>query len=111
MASKFRQNASSTDSSRLTKSWIEENILSELAYGGGAVRSLGRGSTKDIVERVFQEDAGFLKSDSSIDSKHISQRAGTVGVTEAAKRRAMNRLNEMVYTSGDTDRIVTGEYT
>jgi chromosome transmission fidelity protein 18 len=111
VASKFRQNTSSTDSSRLTKSWIEENILCELAYGGGAVRSLGRGSTKDIVERVFQEDAGFLKSDSSIDSKYISQRTGTVGVTEAAKRRAMNRLNEMVYTSGDTDRIVTGEYT
>jgi chromosome transmission fidelity protein 18 len=110
VASKFRQTTSSAGNSRLTKSWIEENMLNELAYGGGAARSLGRGSTKEIVERVFQEDAGFLKTDSSMNSKQMAQKTGAIGVAEAGKRRAMNRLNEMIYTSGETDRIVTGEY-
>jgi chromosome transmission fidelity protein 18 len=111
VATKFRQTSQIGGTPRLTKAWIEENIICELSYGGGAARSLGRGSTKEVVERVFQEDAGFLKSESAFDSKNALETVGVVGVTEAAKRRAITRLNEMVYTSGETDRIVTGKRT
>jgi chromosome transmission fidelity protein 18 len=109
VATKFRQTLHSNP--RLTKTWIEENIIGELAYGGGAARSLGRGSTKEVVDRVFQEDAGFLKSESIMTESRTSASSvsGVKGVTEAAKRRTMSRLNELIYTSGDFDRIVTGK--
>lgn len=111
VASKFRQTPNVTPEGRLTKAWIEEHIIGDLSQGGSAVRNLGRGSTKDVVERVFQEDAGFLKADPTFQVKKLeSKGGGVVGANEAAKRRAINRLNEMIYASGETDRIVTGNY-
>lgn len=100
----------SKDKPRLSRKWIEDNFLNDLRHGGGAARSLGRGGAKDVVERVFKEGAGFPKQAETTDVRTAAARAknGTIGVAEGAKRRAMDRLREMVDTSGDCDRIVTG---
>jgi chromosome transmission fidelity protein 18 len=102
----------SKDRPHLTKKWVEDNIIKDLKHGGGAARSLGRGGAKDVVERVFKEGAGFPKQADTTDVQTAAARAktGVVGVAEAAKRRAMDRLREMIDTSGDCDRIVTGEH-
>lgn len=96
---------------RLTKRWIEENVLNDLAPGGGATRSLGRGGARDVVDRVFQEGAGFPKITTTTLAKEATDIGGVVGVAEAAKRRAIERLREMIDTSGDTERIVTDCFT
>lgn len=98
--------ASDSDVPRLTRQWVEQNIINDLGHGGGAARSLGRGGTKDVVERVFREGAGFPKQAETNVAK--TGMHGVIGVAEAAKRRAMARLAEMVHASGDSDRIVSG---
>lgn len=96
---------SDSDVPRLTRHWVEQNIINDLGHGGGAARSLGRGGTKDVVDRVFREGAGFPKQAETTIKKGMH---GVIGVAEAAKRRAMARLGEMVNASGDVDRIVSG---
>ncbi|KAI4910089.1 hypothetical protein J4E90_007520 [Alternaria incomplexa] len=95
----------------LSRKWIEDNLIGDLRHGGGAARSLGRGGAKDVVDRVFREGAGFPKQAETTDAKSAAARAksGVIGVAEAGKRRAMDRLREMVDTSGDCDRIVTDD--
>ncbi|KAF7569773.1 HolB, ATPase involved in DNA replication [Pyrenophora tritici-repentis] len=97
----------------LSRRWIEDNLINDLQHGGGAARSLGRGGAKDVVDRVFREGAGFPKQAETIDARTAAARAksGVVGVAEAGKRRAMDRLREMVDTSGDCDRIITDCFT
>ncbi|KAL5384904.1 hypothetical protein DPSP01_005010 [Paraphaeosphaeria sporulosa] len=94
---------------RLSRRWIEDNIINDLGHGGGAARSLGRGGAKDVVDRVFREGAGFPKQAETTDVATATARAkqGVVGVAEAAKKRAMARLREMIDTSGESDRIIT----
>jgi chromosome transmission fidelity protein 18 len=99
--------ARTSEPPRLTRQWVEANILNDLGHGGGAARSLGRGGSKDVVDRVFREGAGFPKqAETDVARKRMQ---GVVGVAEAAKRRAMQRLGEMVNTSGDCDRIISGK--
>jgi chromosome transmission fidelity protein 18 len=102
----------SKDKPRLSRKWIEDNFINDLRHGGGAARSLGRGGAKDVVERVFKEGAGFPKQAETMEVRTAAARAknGVIGVAEGAKRRAMDRLREMVDTSGDCDRIVTGMF-
>ncbi|KAJ4364540.1 Chromosome transmission fidelity protein 18 [Neocucurbitaria cava] len=103
----------SKDKPHLTRKWIEDNFINDLRHGGGAARSLGRGGAKDVADRVFREGAGFPKQAETTDPRTAAARAknGVIGVAEAAKRRAMERLREMVDTSGDCDRIVTDCFT
>lgn len=96
----------SSEPPRLTRQWVETHIINDLGHGGGAARSLGRGGSKDVVDRVFREGAGFPKQAESAISRHGIK--GTIGVAEAAKKRAMVRLREMVDTSDESDRIVAG---
>ncbi|KAF2427233.1 P-loop containing nucleoside triphosphate hydrolase protein [Tothia fuscella] len=99
---------------RLTRKWIEEHILSDLAHGGGAARSIGRGGAKEVVERVFKEGAGFpkvAKVTAAPSYLAAGESTGVIGVAEASKRRAMERLREMIDTSGDTERIMTDCFT
>lgn len=114
VASRFRNamDAKGKAIPRLSRAWIEDNVINDLGHGGGAARSLGRGGAKDVVDRVFREGAGFPKQAETTDANTASARAkqGVVGVAEAAKKRAMSRLREMVDTSGDSDRIVTGKF-
>jgi chromosome transmission fidelity protein 18 len=112
VAGRFRSswNPKAKETPRLSRRWIEDNVINDLNHGGGAARSLGRGGAKDVVDRVFREGAGFPKQAETTDLKTAASRAkqGVIGVAEAAKRRAMTRLREMVDTSGDSDRIITG---
>jgi chromosome transmission fidelity protein 18 len=63
-----------------------------------------------VVDRVFLEDAGFTKTASGGTSRDFMGKAtGIVGVAEAGKRSAMNRLRSMIDASGEIDRIVSGE--
>ena len=105
-------NPKSKEPPHLSRKWIEDNFINDLRHGGGSARSLGRGGAKDVVERVFKEGAGFPKQAETADVRTVTARAktGVIGVAEGAKRRAMDRLREMVDTSGDCDRVVTGEF-
>ena len=47
VARKLRSSQDST--ARLTRRWFEENVLSDLAHGGGAARTLGRGGAKEVA--------------------------------------------------------------
>jgi chromosome transmission fidelity protein 18 len=112
VAGRFRSSMDpkAKDTPRLSRRWIEDNIMNDLGHGGGAARSLGRGGAKDVVDRVFREGAGFPKQAETTDVKTATARAkqGVIGVAEAGKKRAMARLREMVDTSGESDRIITG---
>jgi chromosome transmission fidelity protein 18 len=115
VATKLRASASPQMSMcpRLTRKWIEGNILGDLGHGGGAARSLGRGGAKDVVDRVFQEGAGFPKTNPTTTNpaQAALDRDGVVGVAEAAKRRSHELLRQMVDMSGETDRILTDCFT
>ncbi|KAG4437563.1 hypothetical protein IFR05_006950 [Cadophora sp. M221] len=96
-------------SARLTRKWVEQNMTSDLAHGGGGARGVGRGGAKDLVNRVFLEGAGFPKTANADPVPGISgdQPQAQLGVAEIAKRAGLERLREMVDTSGEIDRIVT----
>ncbi|KAL1882835.1 Chromosome transmission fidelity protein 18 [Diaporthe australafricana] len=94
---------------QLTRQWIDKNIIQELQHGGGGARGLGRGGVKEIVSRVFQEGAGFPRqADVSVNKKTRHEQPQTqLGFTEHLKKHAIERLREMVDTSGEVDRILT----
>ncbi|KAI9824391.1 MAG: hypothetical protein M1832_001926 [Thelocarpon impressellum] len=109
VASKLRSSilASQTATARLTRRWVEQHVLGDLSHGGGGSRGMGRGSTKEVVERVFLDGAGFPSSLSG-SSTAVSEGGSAVGVAEVRKRRALDRLRDMVDTCGESDRIITG---
>jgi chromosome transmission fidelity protein 18 len=94
---------------RLTRKWVEQNMTSDLSHGGGGARGAGRGGVKEVVNRVFLEGAGFPKSlnSSALPGASDNQPKTPLGVAELVKKAGMDRLREMVDTSGDIDRIVT----
>ncbi|KAM5348447.1 hypothetical protein ACJ41O_008271 [Fusarium nematophilum] len=108
VAGRFR--ASPLDGAgRLTRQWIERNVLHDLANGAGGARGLGRGGVKDIVSRLFQEGGGFPKQAmdfSESKTKHEQPKA-ELGFGEYQKKHAMERLRQMIDTSGEISHIVT----
>ncbi|KAI9842848.1 MAG: hypothetical protein M1837_006869 [Sclerophora amabilis] len=111
VAGKLRSSISSTTLQaipRLTRRWVEDQVLGELSEGGGGVRGLGRGGAREIVEKVFLDGAGFTKPGTSHCPDNLPVAGGSkLGVAEAGKKRAMDRLRIMVDTFGDCDRVVT----
>ena len=108
VASKLRH--SQEKAPRMTKKWIEENMLDNLSRAGGGARNIGFGGAKEAVERVFLEGAGFAKSELLSTSHGGSTNAevgDAQGVSEAAKRASMQRLQEIIDASGESDRIIT----
>lgn len=107
------RDATNDSSLKLTRRWVEDNLLSDLSHGGGAARGLGRGGPKDIVERVFQEGAGFPRSSITLQTptQHHGAANGPQGVAEGSKRTATDRLRELLDTNGETDRILTDVFT
>ncbi|KAL8996335.1 MAG: hypothetical protein Q9169_004135 [Polycauliona sp. 2 TL-2023] len=100
---------SATQSIRLTRQWIQQHLLKDLSHNGSAARSLGRGGAREVMERIFQDNAGFPK-----ESNHVAAQGGiktkigvSFGVSEAGRRVAVARLRDLVETSGECDRIVT----
>ena len=96
---------------RLTRKWVEDNLLSELAQSGGASRGLGRGGSKEIVDRVFQDGAGLSKGTTSGDAATPAGITGAKGVAEANKARTSLRLRELIDGFGDSDRVLTDCFT
>lgn len=94
---------------RLTRKWVEQNMMTDLSHGGGGARGIGRGGTKEVVNRVFLENAGFPKQPVSNPLPGMSddQPKTQLGVAELVKKAGMDRLREMVDTGGDIDRIIT----
>lgn len=111
VASKLRamEASSAIKSARLTRSWVEKNMLEDLSHGGGSARGIGRGGAKEAVERVFQEGAGFPRAEASrlVAFGKYASLGDSAGVSEAGKQRATNRLREIIDMSGETDRIMT----
>lgn len=103
-----KMQASAHKSPRLTKKWVEENMIENLSHGGGGSRGLGRGGAKETVERVFLDGAGFPKTISALPVEDVSKTSDghSVGVSELAKRTARDRLRELVDMSGESDRIM-----
>lgn len=106
----YKLRSKDTAPSKLTKNWLEQNVLSGSSEGGSFFRGLNRGSVRDIVDRVFTEGAGFpdapVNAESFRDPFEDSEKT-PVGVADLKKRRAINRLCEMVDASSDHDRCVT----
>jgi chromosome transmission fidelity protein 18 len=95
----------------LTRQWLDKHIIHDLAHGGGGARGLGRGGTREIVTRIFQEGAGFPKQSApalqpSRTTRHEQPQA-QLGFAEHQRKYAMFRLQEMIDTSGEVDRIMT----
>ena len=108
VASKLR--ASGPNPARLTRQWLESNLLNDLSNGGVAARNLGRGGAKEAVDRVFVEGAGFPKPTiAPTDSDPItpSMIPKKTSVTDHNKRHALTLLGELITTSGEPDRIMT----
>jgi chromosome transmission fidelity protein 18 len=94
----------------LTRQWVDQNIVRDLAHGGGGARGVGRGNVKDIVTRIFQEGAGFPKGNvlrTKAATPLGEQPQAQLGFSEQGKKYAMERLRQMVETSGDVERIIT----
>ncbi|KAK5998232.1 Chromosome transmission fidelity protein 18 [Cladobotryum mycophilum] len=108
VASRFRVSNLSANQ-RLTREWIERNILSEMASGAAGARGLGRGSVKDIISRLFQEGGGFPKQAMNLStSKTAHEQPKTeLGFGEHQKKYAMECLRQMVDSSGEIGYIVT----
>ncbi|CAM1511167.1 Fc.00g086800.m01.CDS01 [Cosmosporella sp. VM-42] len=93
----------------LTRQWIERNVLQDLANGAGGARGVGRGNVKDIVTRLFQEGGGFPKQALVLDkskTKH-EQPKTELGFGEYQKKNTMERLRQMIDTSGEIGYIMT----
>ncbi|KAL9004901.1 MAG: hypothetical protein Q9188_002307 [Gyalolechia gomerana] len=105
--------SAATSSIRLTKQWIQQHVLQDLAQHGSGTRNLGRSSAKEAVERIFQENAGFGKDSMTVPKldNPPAQSAGSFGVSQAGKRNAMERLRDLVESSGECDRITTECFT
>lgn len=77
---------------RLTRQVVEQDILADLATG--AARGVGRGATKDIVDRVFAEGAGFPRASMACNTS-----------------TPVDRLRQLMETHNDTERVLTDSWT
>ncbi|KAF7714163.1 Uncharacterized protein PECH_009025 [Penicillium ucsense] len=100
----------SLSSLRLTRNWLERRVLSASTEGGSFFKEMSRGGVREIVNRVFAEGAGFTDAPASLsfqDKFDGSSNRVPVGVADLRKRHALNRLREMIDSSGEHDRCVT----
>ncbi|KAJ5785771.1 uncharacterized protein N7503_010983 [Penicillium pulvis] len=98
------------DSLRLTRTWLEQRVLSASTEGGSFTKEMSRGGVREIVNRVFTEAAGFTDApvgrDSFQDRFNGPDSRVPVGVADLRKRHGINRLREMIDSSGEHDRCV-----
>ncbi|EXJ76906.1 hypothetical protein A1O3_10063 [Capronia epimyces CBS 606.96] len=90
---------------RLTRQWLESQLGDAQASQG-----LGRGSTREVVERIFLEGAGLSNLPTTLSADDARLVADTnihpVGVSDLRKRAAIHALREMIDTCGEHDRVV-----
>ena len=110
VAAKMR--ASTGKTVRLTKNWVEEHMLEHYWHKGGGARGLGHGGAKEVVKRVFLDGAGFPRAAFTAPNNICKGQNGhSLGVSEFAKHTAMSRLQDVLDTCGESDRIVTECFT
>lgn len=107
--------SSATSRPKLTRQWIERNVLDDLSSNKGGVGGMGHGGVKETAERVFLEGAGFPKPSSSYSPEDKSLNHNRVvfegTLAEVNKRHAMSCLRDAINTCGEPDRVVTDIFT
>ena len=116
VASRLKITNPNKDCPRLTKQWLEKNVLDDLASGGNGARGLGRGGVRETVDRIFLEDGGFPKSigkaiDDDIPSLAADRVQAPNSVTERAKARTIPLLRSAIEQCGEHDRVVSDLFT
>ena len=96
---------------KLTRQWVERNMLDDLSHGGGGARCIGRGGAKEVLDRVFIEGAGFPKTIVAAPTVSSARLGLPVGAADAHKGIAIIRLRDIIETSGEPDRIMTDVFT
>jgi chromosome transmission fidelity protein 18 len=109
IAHKLRSSTSSPPKApRLTKAWVEENVLNSDTHSS---RGLGRGGVREIIERVFIEGAGLPNLPTKISHEDArlcaESKTAPVGISDLRKRAAITSIREMADTLGDHDRLMT----
>ncbi|KAJ5100317.1 ATPase AAA-type core [Penicillium angulare] len=99
-----------SDSLRLTRPWLEQRVLSASTEGSSFSKEMSRGGVREIINRVFTEAAGFSDAPIGRDSFQgqfdDSNSRVPVGVADLRKRHGINRLREMIDSSGEHDKCV-----
>ena len=116
VASRLRITSPNKDCPRLTRQWLEKNVLDDLASGGSSARGLGRGGVRETVDRIFLEDGGFPKSigkvmDDNIPSLAVDRVQASNSVTEKARARTIPLLRSAIEQCGEHDRVVSDLFT
>ncbi|KAL9622745.1 MAG: hypothetical protein Q9160_002863 [Pyrenula sp. 1 TL-2023] len=109
VAQKFRFSTNGS-SGRLTRKWLEQNILSNGAQFESHLKGLGRGGVREVVERVFLEGAGLPNLPSAPTQPTLpseATRQTSLGISDLRKRQAIDRLRAMIDTCGEHDRCMT----
>lgn len=111
-ALKLKSHTKSGSRPKISRHWIESNILADFSSQATA-KGVGRGGTKEIAHRVFLEGAGFPKATIALaapNNKLPNQPAvpseapiARHGVSEALKRSGINALRSIIDTSGSND--------
>ena len=115
IAHKLRAANDSSSVSRLTREWLETHVLGEESQCGSGARGLGRGGTREVVERVFLQGAGLPNLPTRLSKEEACRvaesKANPIGVADLRKRVAINALREMVDTCAEHDRLMTDCFT
>ncbi|KAG6007911.1 hypothetical protein E4U21_005389 [Claviceps maximensis] len=109
VAGRYRSSAG-TVNQRLSRQWLDSNVLGDLASGAAGARGLGRGNVRDIIQRLFQEGGGFPKQAMNLHASSKTQHEqpqAELGFGEQQKKHAMDRLRQMIDTSGEISTIMT----
>ena len=112
IAQKLRSTHNHGKVPRLTRSWIEENMLNSDRHSS---RGIGGGGVRETVERVFIEGAGLpnlpTKLSTEDTGRYAESKAAPLGVSELRKRAAITSIRETIDTLGDHDRLMTDCFT
>jgi chromosome transmission fidelity protein 18 len=108
IAHKLRSTSNNSKTTRLTKAWVEENVLNCETH---CSRGLGRGGVREIIERLFIEGAGLPNLPTKISTEEArlfaEPKSAPVGISDLRKRAAITSIREMADTLGDHDRLIT----
>ncbi|MCJ1313915.1 hypothetical protein MMC25_007595 [Agyrium rufum] len=111
-ASRMRGSASLGSSPRLTRQWIEQHVAKDLTNGQKSAGGSGYGGSREAVERVFLDGAGFPRSGPTESSTTLTAKTpesikpSQVSVTDANKRHALSQLHNLVSSINEPDRII-----
>lgn len=105
-AMKLKANTKNGENLRLTRQWIEQNLSDNMSCTGDEPQGVARGGTREVVNRVFLEGAGFPHVISAkLTNITDDQSQAQLGLTELAKKAGMEKLKMMI-ESNDINRII-----